>query len=198
MSKIISFFFIIFLSINNSFALEVSLENKVKIENYLNSINNISADFIQINSDGTISSGKFFLQKPGRFRWEYNDQPLLIIANRKSLIYYDTELEQANYIPIKNSIAALITRKTIKLDKDIRILQYKKTKNSTKITLEKRKQKDIGQFSFIFKHNPFELDSIEITDNNNQFIKIVFRNKKINSKKKLPRKLFRIIDPRLK
>lgn len=65
-----------------------------RVENYLNSISTIVADFTQVAPDGTLASGKFYLKRPGKMRWQYEPPtPVLIILNDWHFIYYDYELE---------------------------------------------------------------------------------------------------------
>jgi outer membrane lipoprotein-sorting protein len=196
--KYINIFTLTFLLTFFSLKLFASQKQEIKaIESYLNSIKNIEANFIQENPDGSLTEGKYYLSKPGKFRWEYKNQPILLIANGKSLIYYDKELEQADYYPIEKTIASLITRRVIKFQGDVRIISYKRTKNSTEIALNKKNQKDIGEFSFVFKNNPLELKKIKLVDGQKNKLLITFINMKIN-KTKPNKNLFKIKDPRFK
>ena len=66
---------------NNSF----SNVNRDRIINYLEDFNSLKAEFIQINNDGDIVSGDFYIERPGKFRIEYNQIPLLILSDSKRL-----------------------------------------------------------------------------------------------------------------
>ena len=111
--RFIYFIFFLVFQYNYAFAIfEKEEENALKkIEIYLNDIVTLKANFVQINQHGSLSNGELFIKKPGKFRWDYKDLPILIVANGKSLIYYDKELEQANYVPMQDSIAAILTKK---------------------------------------------------------------------------------------
>src|SRR5688572_26161011 len=70
-----------------------------KVENYLNSIKTLQADFGQAANatikGADISSGRFYLQRPGKFRWEYlKGQQILIISNGSQIVYYDRKLDE--------------------------------------------------------------------------------------------------------
>ena len=42
----------------------------------------MTGDFVQIDPDGVLSEGRFFLRRPGRIRFEYNaPNPALVIAD---------------------------------------------------------------------------------------------------------------------
>src|SRR5690606_23330073 len=50
-------------------------------------------DFVQVGPDGKRTEGKFYLQKPGRMRFEYNDpNPLELVADGKSVAIRDRRL----------------------------------------------------------------------------------------------------------
>jgi hypothetical protein len=43
------------------------------------------------------AAGKLYLQKPGRFRWDYSEpSEQLILADGKQIWFYDKDLQQAN------------------------------------------------------------------------------------------------------
>jgi outer membrane lipoprotein carrier protein len=52
------------------------------------------------------AAGKLFLQKPGKFRWDYS-QPSeqLILADGKQIWFYDKDLQQANVRDMNASLA---------------------------------------------------------------------------------------------
>ena len=176
----------------------INIELLNDIEEYLNNINSVESQFVQLNPNDSLSEGMFYLQKPGKFRWEYKDQPIIIIANGKSLIYNDTELEQVNYIPMEKSIAALLVRKKLSFldDDDLEILNLTTNEYATKLSFIKKGNEDIKELTFIFQNEPFRLGKISLINNNEDNITISFFDMKINQKK-LPEQLFKIKDPRL-
>jgi outer membrane lipoprotein carrier protein len=72
------------------------------VDKYLAGLATWSADFTQTIDDGhgkiiRSAAGKLYLQKPGKFRWDYS-QPSeqLILADGKQIWFYDKDLQQAN------------------------------------------------------------------------------------------------------
>jgi outer membrane lipoprotein carrier protein len=61
-----------------------------------------SADFTQAIDDGhgkvvRSAAGKLYLQRPGRFRWDYTEpSEQLVLADGKQIWFYDKDLAQAN------------------------------------------------------------------------------------------------------
>src|SRR5438876_2619730 len=72
------------------------------VEKILSGVQSWSADFTQTIDDGhgnvvRSAAGKLYLQKPGRFRWDYvQPSEQLILADGKQIWFYDKDLQQAN------------------------------------------------------------------------------------------------------
>lgn len=80
------------------------------VDDYFSGLQSIEADFVQtvIDSAGEQvqdSKGRVWIEKPGRFRWDYQTPyRQLIVADGKQLWTYDEDLEQAT---VKDMDAAL-------------------------------------------------------------------------------------------
>jgi outer membrane lipoprotein carrier protein len=80
------------------------------VEKYLNGLATWSADFAQTIDDGhgkvtRSAAGKLYLQKPGKFRWDYaQPSEQLILADGKQIWFYDKDLQQANVRPMDASL----------------------------------------------------------------------------------------------
>jgi outer membrane lipoprotein carrier protein len=91
----------------------------VKVERYLADLSSWSADFAQTLTDSSgktlrTASGHLYLQRPGRFRWDYQKPAeQLIVADGRKLWFYDKDLQQANVrdmdASLANTPAALLT-----------------------------------------------------------------------------------------
>ena len=82
------------------------------VEKYMSGLASWSADFQQTIDDGhgnvlRSAAGRLFLQRPGKFRWDYS-QPSeqLILANGKEIWFYDKDLSQANVRDMDTSLAS--------------------------------------------------------------------------------------------
>jgi outer membrane lipoprotein-sorting protein len=75
-----------------------------QVEDYLESITSLHAQFRQVSSNGGRASGEVWLDRPGKLRFEY-DPPAqqMIVANGNLLLYWDQELEQTSYVPISET-----------------------------------------------------------------------------------------------
>jgi outer membrane lipoprotein carrier protein len=83
-----------------------------EVERYLSGLSSWSADFEQTIDDGhgnvvRSAAGRLYLQRPGKFRWDYS-QPSeqLILADGKQIWFYDKDLAQANVRDMDTSLAS--------------------------------------------------------------------------------------------
>jgi outer membrane lipoprotein carrier protein len=83
-----------------------------EVDKYLTGLSSWSADFKQTIADGDghvlrTASGKFFLARPGKFRWDYSEpSEQMILADGKQIWFYDKDLAQANVRSVDGSLAS--------------------------------------------------------------------------------------------
>jgi outer membrane lipoprotein carrier protein len=81
------------------------------LEKYLAGLASWSADFTQEIGDGhgqvlRSAAGRLYLQRPGKFRWDYSKpSEQLILADGKQIWFYDKDLAQANVRDMGTSLA---------------------------------------------------------------------------------------------
>jgi outer membrane lipoprotein-sorting protein len=63
----------------------------------------MTADFTQTDRSGGQASGRLLLKRPGKVRFQYTNQPMLIVADGRSLNMIDYEVKQVQRWPIGNS-----------------------------------------------------------------------------------------------
>ena len=101
--KYLSYLYIIVFLIL-SFKVDSNTNIKIKILDYLNSLQYFSASFIQ-NDNETLSEGKVYIGKK-RVRAEYlSPSKILIILDEDKAMYYNYELEEDEFFNPKNTNA---------------------------------------------------------------------------------------------
>ena len=82
------------------------------VEKYLAGLATWSADFTQTidDSSGKVlrsAAGKLYLQRPGKFRWDYTEpSEQLVLADGKQIWFYDKDLAQANVRDMDSTLAS--------------------------------------------------------------------------------------------
>jgi outer membrane lipoprotein-sorting protein len=75
-----------------------------KINGYLSKTQNLSGNFVQIGPDGSRTTGDFYMQKPGKVRFEYNPpSPIDIIADGSSVAVRDRRLATQDLFPLSQT-----------------------------------------------------------------------------------------------
>src|SRR5580704_12868749 len=82
------------------------------VEKYIAGLASWSADFKQTIADGSgkvlrSAAGKLYLQRPGKFRWDYSEpSEQLVLADGKQIWFYDKDLAQANVRDMDATLAS--------------------------------------------------------------------------------------------
>lgn len=152
-----------------SFSTAAAPEDLQKIENYLNSLQTIKANFVQMASNGGTAEGKIYIAKPSKIRMEYTSpDEMLIVGNGDYIIYNDKELDQVTNIDYKDIPATIILTQKIKFDgQNLKVIDFYKDAGQTSITVEMPKNKSVKPITLIFDNSPFRLKQWKVVDPQN-------------------------------
>ena len=88
------------------------------ISQYLNGIQTATTDFTQVNDDGSLSTGKLSIKRPGRMRFDYNaPEKLLVMAGGGQVGIFDgkSNVKTAERYPLARTPLNLILERTVNL-----------------------------------------------------------------------------------
>lgn len=140
-------------------------EDLQRIETYLNDIRTFSSPFLQMASDGSQSKGSIAISRPGQMRIEYDPPvPLLIVGGKGSMVVYDKELEQANYIPTEQTPIGVLLRAQIRLGGDLTVTRLERGASVLRLTLAKSNDLEGGSVTLIFDDRPLQLRQWVVID----------------------------------
>lgn len=171
-------------------------ESIARVEAYLTGLTTIVADFEQVDAAGGLAGGKFYMKRPGKMRWEYKPPtPILLVSNGKVLTYYDSELDQINYVPVDDTLAGFLAQPKITLESDsTKLTQFSAKEGTIRATIIQKKKSDEGSLTLEFSDSPLQLKQMEVTDATGQRTRIQLQNAQYG--KDLPDSLFKFEDPR--
>ena len=157
-----------------------SEENIKKIFSYLQNFSSLKSDFIQINNNGNVLTGKILLSRPGKIRIEYNENPLIIISDGKKVATINKKLKNVTFyslndIPIKMLLFNNLDRKKLT------ILDYEEKDNSLFLNLTENKFADQGFIEIIFEKNPFQMKKWTVVSSDQSKTEILLNNLEFNS-----------------
>lgn len=166
-----------------------------KIESYLNGMQSLQANFVQMASNGNTSEGQIYIAKPNKIRMEYADPTsVLIVGNGDYIVFNDKELDQVTNIDYEDIPATMILANSIKIDNNIlKIADFYKDSGTTSITLKHSKSENIGPITLVFSNNPFELKQWKIVDP--QSVEVTLSLYNVNQNTTLSEDLFKFKKP---
>jgi outer membrane lipoprotein-sorting protein len=75
-----------------------------RVSAYLSGVRQLHGKFVQVGPDGSKSEGEFFLQKPGKIRFDYNPpSPIELIADGSSVVVRDRKLATQDLYPLSQT-----------------------------------------------------------------------------------------------
>ena len=172
-----------------SLAEKISLN---KISDYINGLTSLQADFEQVNSDGSIDTGKLYIRRPGRMRLEYTaPNNALVIAGAGSVAIFDDKSKNGpTLFPLKKTPLNLLLKKNVDLNKNEMITKHTENDENTFIVAKDPNRKSQGSIKIVFSNSPVSLQGWTITNQSNQKTKIILD--KLDKKTKIPLYLFNI------
>ena len=192
MKKNLSYLYIILFLIL-SYKAESNTDIKIKILDYLNSMQNFSASFIQ-NDNETLSEGMVYIGKK-RVRAEYllPSKILIVLAEDKAM-YYNYELDEDEFFNPKNTNAWFfydIFRNPYFFENS------KITVKNEEVILQKSGVDDEEtkySINVYFENNPVILRKIEVFINDEFFQMSIFNH---NYNMDFDKNFFKLINPKL-
>lgn len=159
----------------------------------LNAIQRLQGRFVQTSPGGARASGMFYMQRPGRLRFQY-DPPatMLIVADGSVVALRDTELRTTERTPLRSTPLNLILGQTIDLERNARILRVSRAGPWLMITARDRAGQTDGQITLQFFGDQTELRSWDVIDATGARTRITLSN--VTQPASFDRNLFRLDD----
>lgn len=171
-----------------------ALNNAVSAANQsINSIGSITGKFIQTNPNGSSSGGKFWLNRPGKLRFEYAaPNPLLLVSNGKEVSIGNTKLKTVQRYPLRSTPLFFLLKPNVNLANDVSIISARKEQGFTILTLRDKKREANGDLNIIF-NSSMKLIEWSIKDRQNQITRVQITE--ITAGTLLPASQYYIPDP---
>ena len=128
--------------------------------------NTASADFTQINDDGTISTGKLFLKRPGRMRFEYNPpEKTLVLASAGAVAIFDPKTNQGpESYPLNRTPLSIILARNVDLARANMVVGHGYDGTATTVTAQDPEHPEYGNIQLVFTGAPVQLRQWVIND----------------------------------
>jgi outer membrane lipoprotein-sorting protein len=110
-----------------------------RVSNYLSSLQTVSGNFVQVGPDGSKVKGDFYIQKPGKVRFEYEPpSPIAIIADGSMLAVRDRKLATQDIYPLSQTPLRYLLSDRIDLLKDTNVVSVTADDLFISVTIEEK------------------------------------------------------------
>jgi len=137
-----------------------------ELSGYLNRLTTAETDFTQINADGSIATGKLYIKRPGRVRFEYAPPDRsLVLASAGSVAIFDAKSNQPpEQYPLKRTPLNLILAKDVNLGRAQMVVGHVEDGTSTRVRAQDPENPEYGTIDLVFTAAPVTLRQWVITD----------------------------------
>jgi outer membrane lipoprotein-sorting protein len=110
-----------------------------RVSSYLSSLQTLVGNFVQVGPDGSKTKGDFYIQKPGKVRFEYDDpSPIAIVADGSSLAVRDRKLATQDIYPLSQTPLRFLLSDRIDLLKDTNVVSVTADDVFISVTIEEK------------------------------------------------------------
>ena len=133
---------------------------------YLNGLRTAETAFSQTNADGSTSTGKVFIKRPGRMRFEYAaPDKTLVLASGGQVAIFDAKSNQPpEQYPLKRTPLNLILGSNVNLATAKMVIGHDSDGKMTSILAQDPKNPEYGTIRLFFSESPVALKAWLVTD----------------------------------
>lgn len=163
-----------------------------RLVDYIESIDTLQGEFTQIAPSGAVSTGKFFLRRPGLLRFEYDPpDPLLIVANSGMVYVRDDALETTDSYPVGRTPLKFLLREKVDFD-DAEVIAVDRGVDTVAVTLSSREEETEGELSIIVDAPDMKLKRWVVRDLQNGITIVTLDN--VAAGERIANRMFRAPD----
>jgi outer membrane lipoprotein-sorting protein len=137
-----------------------------RVNSYLSGVQTLTGNFIQVGPDGSRTQGDFFISKPGRVRFEYDDpSPIELIADGSSVVVRDRRLATQDVYPLSQTPLRFLLAEHVDLTKDTHLVSvYADDVFVTVVVEEKNGIVGTSRLMIMFSAKDMQLKQWTVTD----------------------------------
>lgn len=168
------------------------------LSQYFNSMRTLRAEFTQVNSDQTISTGTLLISRPGRARFDYAPpEKSRMIAGNGQIAIHDgkSNMRRPNIYPLNQTPLHIILQRHVDLTRQSMVSNHYSDGVKTIVVAHNPKHREEGSIELVFTAEPTELRQWVITDSGGERTSVILGE--IETGMRLDKGLF-YIEPHLK
>jgi outer membrane lipoprotein-sorting protein len=132
---------------------------------YLQGLKSVTGRFTQASSNGSISTGMFYLQRPGKARFQY-DPPaqMVVVSDGYNVSVVDGRLKTHDQYPLGRTPLVILLARQVRLDRGVVVTQVDKTADGFAITARDGRKEAAGRITLNFSNDPMALRGWSVID----------------------------------
>lgn len=137
-----------------------------KVSGYFNVMTTLKGAFVQTTSDNKRMKGKFYLNRPGKFRFDYSlPSKQVIISDGEYLAIQDLDLKNEDRVELDQTPFRLLLRKDVDLVRDAKIMEVQEAEDLIVLSLQDKSPDTPGRIKLFLATKPeLELKEWVTTD----------------------------------
>jgi outer membrane lipoprotein-sorting protein len=138
-----------------------------EISAYLDGLKTARGAFTQVNADGSISTGRILLKRPGRVRFEYAPpEEALVVADGDTLGIMDPRSNERQGYPLHRTPLKIILARDVDLTRERMVVGHASDGKTTTVRAQDPENPEYGSIDLVFTADPVELRQWVINDAN--------------------------------
>jgi outer membrane lipoprotein-sorting protein len=126
-----------------------------KVSAYFNHMGDMKGTFVQISADNKRLRGKFYVRRPGQFRFEYSPpSKQVIVSDGKYMAIQDHDLKTDDRHGLDQTPFRVILRKDVDLLRDARILEAGENGDRIFLALQDKNPDTLGRIKLFLQKRP--------------------------------------------
>jgi outer membrane lipoprotein-sorting protein len=110
-----------------------------KVSAYLTSVQQLIGNFVQVGPDGRRVKGEFYIQKPGKVRFEYDaPSPIEIVADGQSVVVRDRKLATQDLYPLSQTPLRFLLSDRIDLLRETNVVAVRADEVYVTVVIEEK------------------------------------------------------------
>jgi outer membrane lipoprotein-sorting protein len=136
-----------------------------RINGYLTNMQTLVGDFVQVGPDGARTEGQFFIQKPGKVRFEYKPPSRVdVIADGQSVVVRDRKLSTQDLYPLSQTPLRYLLSDRIDLGRDTNLVSVAVDDVFVTLVIEEKQFVGTNRLVLMFGAKDLQLRQWTVTD----------------------------------
>lgn len=139
----------------------------------INAITRIQGRFVQTNPDGSTVGGRYWLQRPGKVRFEYDaPSPLLLISDGATVSLQDKRLRTTDRYPLRKTPLYFLLKANVSLEKDVVVTGVENRGGMTIMAVRDKARQADGELTIIYDDTANQLREWAIADRQGRLTRV--------------------------